>query len=416
MDVAFFLIIVAFLFFSSIKWPGITLAYLFFFQILNNGIFDLVGLQSFKYATFVFFAPLVFYKTYSKDKFRSFKKLLFTSSISKAYFFLLFYITLYAFSISTSYEINYLIKFIFPGTIFFVLALYFFNEIKIYKEVVFGVILFSFVTLGYLYLFKGLASIINVARLSISQEIGMGPIVQGRMAGMLCLTTIIMFFNSRKVIHKSSFMLMFIPAFLWLSVAGSRGPLLALLIVVVVYSFLKKRTIALSTSFIILSVMFTPIFLKYGVFDLALFERLNEVSSTNDITSMERYRRYLIFLSLPIEDLILGLGPGGWGKEIALLSKSDYRFPHNVVLESIAEHGFVGAIFIFTVILTGFRQLIKNIKNNTSNLYMNILLLWWFYYFLNTLVSGGYIQGNINFFTLTSILACINIKRHINAK
>ena len=185
MDVAFFLIIVAFLFFSSIKWPGISLAYLFFFQILNNGIFDLVGLQSFKYATFVFFAPLVFYKTYSKDKFRSFKKLLFTSSISKAYFFLLFYITLYAFSISTSYEINYLIKFIFPGTIFFVLALYFFNEIKIYKEVVFGVILFSFVTLGYLYLFKGLASIINVARLSISQEIGMDPIVQGRMADVV---------------------------------------------------------------------------------------------------------------------------------------------------------------------------------------------------------------------------------------
>ena len=57
MDVAFFLIIVAFLF-SHQLMAWISLAYLFFFQILNNGIFDLVGLQSFKYATFVFLPHL----------------------------------------------------------------------------------------------------------------------------------------------------------------------------------------------------------------------------------------------------------------------------------------------------------------------------------------------------------------------
>ena len=115
---------------------------------------------------------------------------------------------------------------------------------------------------------------------------------------------------------------------------------------------------------------------------------------------------------MPLGNFIFGLGPGGWGKNIAL---SDYRFPHNIILESIAEHGIVGAIFIFTVILTGFRLMYKRISKINSNLYMNILLLWWGYYLLNTMVSGGFIQGNINFFTLTAILACIHNQKNIYA-
>ena len=409
---AFLSIVVLFLLFSCYKWPGITVAYLFFFQILNNSMFEQVGLQSFKYITSILLLPILYYNCYSKIKVRVFKKLIFTSIISKVYFLLLLYIILYAFLLGTSYEIVYLTKFIFPGTILFVLALYFFNDAAIYKEVVIGVVLFSFLTLSYLYFFRGITSIINVGRLEISEKIGMGPIVQGRMAGMLGLTILILFFNSKKISYKTSFLILFITAFLWLALTGSRGPTLALTVVFLVYSFLNKSIFKVSIILVTLSILVIPILINYGVLELALFERLTELSSQEDIESMKRYRRYLTFFDMPLGNFIFGLGPGGWGKNIAL---SDYRFPHNIILESIAEHGIVGAIFIFTVILTGFRLMYKRISKINSNLYMNILLLWWGYYLLNTMVSGGFIQGNINFFTLTAILACIHNQKNIYA-
>ena len=157
-------------------------------------MFEQAGLQSFKYITSILLLPILYYNCYSKIKVRVFKKLIFTSIISKVYFLLLLYIILYAFLLGTSYEIVYLQKIIFPVTIFFVLALYFFNDAAIYKEVVIGVVLFSFLTLSYLYFFRRITSIINVGRLEISEETGMGPIVQGRMAGMFGLTILILFF------------------------------------------------------------------------------------------------------------------------------------------------------------------------------------------------------------------------------
>ena len=412
MGLAFLAIIILFLIYSSFKWPGITIAYLFLFQIFNNLIFDQVGLQSVKYVTFIVFLPIVYFKHFSRQKVFEFKKLLFRSTISKVYFLLLFYIMFYTLYVGTSYETLYLRKFIFPGTVFFILALYFFNDAAIYKEVVFGVVLFSFLTLLYLFLFKGISSMTSVSRYDISEEIGIGPISQGRMAGMLCLTILILFFNSKKTLYKISLVLLFCIAFTWLSLTGSRGPTLSLIAVFLAYSYLNKSIFKFSIALVILSLVAIPVLIYYGVFELALFERLTEFSSQSDIESMKRYRRYLIFFDLPIGNFIFGLGPGGWGKQIAL---SDYSFPHNIIIESILEHGIMGAIFIFTVISTSFRQFYKRIGKINSNLYMNILVLWWGYYLLNTMVSGSFIQGNTNFFTLTAILACIYNQKNVYA-
>jgi O-antigen ligase len=319
---------------------------------------------------------------------------------------------LYTVALGTEYEFVYLNKFIFPGFILFFSALYFFSDAAIYKEVVFGVVLFSFLTLLFLFLFKGISSMTSFSRLEISEEIGMGPITQGRMAGMLGLTILILFFNSKKTSYKTSFLILFITAFLWLALTGSRGPTLALIVMFLAYSYLTKSIFKFSIALVILSLVSIPVLIYYGVLELALFERLTELSSQEDIESMKRYRRYLTFFDMPLGNFIFGLGPGGWGKKIAL---SDYSFPHNIIIESIVEHGIMGAIFIFTIISTGFRQFYKRIGKINSNLYMNILMLWWGYYLLNTMVSGSFIQGNINFFTLTAILACIHNQKNIYA-
>ena len=92
---AFTGIVILFLFISSFKWPGITVAYMFFFQILNNAMFEQVGLQSFKYITSILLLPILYYNCYSKIKVKVFKKLVLNSIISKVYFSLLLYIILH---------------------------------------------------------------------------------------------------------------------------------------------------------------------------------------------------------------------------------------------------------------------------------------------------------------------------------
>ena len=155
---------------------------------------------------------------------------------------------------------------------------------------------------------------------------------------------------------------------------------------------------------VVLSVVLIPILIYSGALELTTFERLLELRDQDGLESIERYNRWIIFLNLPIENYVLGLGPGGWGKYI---NNEPYSFPHNIVLESIIEHGIVGVVFIFTALFNGIKITLKILRNNSSNTFIIIMALWWVYYSLNTMVSGSFIRGNMTFFTLTAVLTCV---------
>lgn len=400
----FFVLLVSFLVYSTFKKPGIALAYLLFFQILNNLMFQQIGLGFAKYGTFIFLIAVLYYKTYNRKVRDSFLRILFQSGMSKIYFLLLLYFSLYAFGVGTEYEYDYLSKFIFPGTIYFILALYFFNNPSLYKDVVVGVIVFSALTLIFIYLFKGFGYITTLERTEISENIGMGPIAQGRMAGMLCLTSVVLFLNTKKKVYKYILLGLLMLAFLWLAMTGTRGALISLVLTFTIYAILNKKALGIASKTLVLFTILIPFVLYTGVLELTVFERLLLLSDQEGIQSTERYRRYFVFLSMPFENFILGLGPGGWGKYV---NYELYSFPHNIILESIIEYGLVGLLFISSALISGVKTTIKTIRLASSNIYIVILSLWWVYYTFNTMVSGSYIRGNINFFTLTAILICI---------
>ena len=406
MAIAFLALVIVFLVYSSIKRPGIALAYLIFFQVLNNFMFKETGLQALKYSTFLLLLPILYYKTYSKTRFRNFFKRIFNSKLSVVYFMLLIYMTFFAYAIGGSYEYTYPSSFFFPGTILFLMTLYFLNDIKVYKELVSGIIIFSLLTFLFLYLFKGFASIATVDRLEISESIGMGPIAQGRMAGMVGLISLI-YLNKSKgrklfIIHSA----IFVVSFLWLSLTGTRGAFVALILTFLFFLLLKQNNVKTIFRAIVFFLLLIPALMYIGVEEFTLFQRLTEFSSQQDIESMERYNRYLIFFNLPPENFVLGLGPGGWGKHIR---HELYSYPHNIVLESIIEYGIVGVIFVFTTLILGIRLVVKIVRNKFSNLYFVILSLCWLYYLINTMVSGSFLR-NINFFTLTAVLICLQLK------
>ena len=367
-------------------------------------MFQQVKLGSVKYITFVVFLPLLYYKLYSKDNFKNFIVRLFQSKISKIYFILLIYFALYALNNDTEYEYDYLIKFFFPGTVFFILTLYFFNNLKIYKEVILGLIIFSTLTLLFIILFKGFLYITTYERGEISENIGMGPIAQGRMAGLMGLTSLVLFFNLKKRLHKYLFLGIFILSLIWLTMTGTRGALLAMILTFFIYMFFNKNSKRIFVTFLLL-IPILVVFIYYsGALDSVLFERLSLLTEDGGIQSMERYRRYIIFFNMPFEKFIFGLGPGGWGKYI---NNELYTFPHNIVLESIIEYGLVGLFFILSVLISGAYTVLKVLRDRESNLYLIIICLCWVYYAGVTMVSGSYIKGNVNFFTFTAVLICV---------
>lgn len=404
MSFVFFLVIIVFLAYCSIRRPGIAIAYVFFFPLLNNIMFEQVGLESLTYGSFAVLIPILYYKIHSKKRSKIFKIILATNAISRVYFILLTYIVLYTITVGSDYEFGYLQRFIFPGTILFILAHYFFNDDGVFKDIVLGVIIFSITTLLFLYLFKNFTSISEIERLEISESIGMGPIAQGRMAGMLCLTVIIWMFKVDKRIHRAILLLIFLLSFTWLGLTGTRGAFLALFLTIFFYIFFNANAFKTISRLVVLSVVLIPILIYSGALELTTFERLLELRDQDGLESIERYNRWIIFLNLPIENYVLGLGPGGWGKYI---NNEPYSFPHNIVLESIIEHGIVGVVFIFTALFNGIKITLKILRNNSSNTFIIIMALWWVYYSLNTMVSGSFIRGNMTFFTLTAVLTCV---------
>ena len=407
MGTLFLFSILFFLIISSYRWPGFVVSYLFFFQILNNLIFEEAGLPGFKYSTFILLVPILFIRLYSKNRIVNFKRLVFKNIIPLTYLTLAFYIIFHGFLINTAYEHHYIKQFLFPGSILFLLALYFFNDKRIYPQIVSGILIFSFTTLVCLYFFRGITSMIDINRLSIGEEIGMGPIVQGRIAGLLGLTSFGLILHSKKIYSIFLYAILFASSLVWLSLTGSRGPALALIISLFGVSYSNKQILKNLLKISLLVLAIGIIFVKFGGVELVLFDRINELNSTDSIESMARYKRFITFFSMPVDTFVFGLGPGGWGKHVAL---ADYKFPHNIIVEAVVEHGIVGLIFILVVIIKGSRILLKHIHKNYSDLSTKIIVFCWFFYLVNCQVSGSFIQGNTTFFTLTAVMACIKNK------
>lgn len=367
-------------------------------------MFQHVKLGGLKYLIFLIFLPLLYFKLHSKENLKNFVVLLFQSRISKIYFMFLLYFALYALNSNTYYEYDYLSRFFFPGTIFFILSLYFFKSQKIFKEVIIGLIIFSTLTLLFIYLFKGFSYISTFERGEIAENIGIGPIAQGRMAGLMGLTSLILFFNLKSRLQKYLLFGIFILSMIWLTMTGTRGAFISLLITIFIFFVFNKNTKKLFVRFLLLIPILVAFIIYSGMLNSTIFYRLSLLTENGGIESMERYERYIIFLNIPFEKLVFGYGPGGWGKYV---NNELYSFPHNIILESIIEYGLVGLIFIFSVLISGTYTTFMVIRKKGVNIYLIIICLCWVYYALATMVSGSFIKGNINFFTLTAVLICV---------
>jgi len=389
--------------YGTIRKPGIVLAYILFFQILNKMLFMQFGFESFRYITTILFIPIILLLHYKKLKIKPAIRNFLRDKITLGYFLLVIYMILYGYYIGTSYELEYIKMFVFPGVLIFIIGGIFFFNSRMYKDLFYGIILFSIITFISINFFGNFGEIFEVARTSFKEITGISPITQGQITGLLVIFSLIII-QFQRVSSKIFGFLLLIFSLFWLGLTGTRGPLVAIILTIMFYlifTYQKKTSLKKILVYISLSI---PILMFLGFTESLLFTRASDLLNPEYIETSKRFYRYILFFEFLPDNFVFGLGPGGWGKHVMI---GDYRYPHNIIIEFIIEYGIIGMISFLLISLTVIRKSIKILKSPQNNWYINSILLAWIYFAIAAMFSGSFITNN-EFFTFSAIIVGIN--------
>ena len=396
--------------YGFMRKPGFIMAYLLFFQSLNNLLFSQIGLVELKFFLPLIFLLLFFIKFFKKREFVLLLNNFFYNKISVGYLMLVIYMLMYAFFLGGDYELSFVKMFLFPGILFFLISSACFYRFEMYHQLFNGIILFTIIFVISIITFNGVEALSDR---TFSEGVkNISSIAQGRMAGLLSILFIVL------IIFKKNYSKYFIIialalSLLWLSITGTRGALIALSGTLFFYFFITNNRLSNSKYLLISSLFLVPILFYYGLDENLLFIRSNELIDFQRIEGMTRFYRWQLFFEHYPENFIFGLGPGGWGKYMMI---GEYRYPHNIIIEFLLMYGLIGLISFFLISSTSFRTVIKILRNDGINFQLKGLALCWIFYFIATMFSGSFIYGNLGFFVFSGLLVSINYHYDQNFK
>ena len=410
MDYLLFGLVIFICVYSTKKRPAITLAYLCFFQILNKLLFYEIGFTDYRYVTTILFLPLIYFFHRRKMKSSLIISNFIKNKITWGYLLLVMYMVYYAVYIASQYEIDFIKSFLFPGIILFVIASVFFYYEEMYKNLFYGIIIFSIITfVAIISLKAGGTKDYYIEREFVGEATSISTITQGRMAGLFAVFSLLMI-QFKKGIGKYTGIAFIVLSLTWLGLTGTRGALVSLLLTMIFYLFLTKQKILSVRKLLIYSVFAIPILVYIGFVESPLIVRASELLELESIQGMKRYYRYILYWEYIKDNFIYGLGPAGWSKHIMI---GGGRYAHNIIMEMTIEYGLVGAFSLLLIFIPCIIGSISIIRDNIFSIYLKSIALAWIYYATNAMFSGNII-GNINLFTLSGIMIGIELYRRKN--
>jgi O-antigen ligase len=275
------------------------------------------------------------------------------------------------------------------------------------------------VLLLYFYMFLNLGIIIdsflNSSRFEteLANPIWLSRFISETMLGVLILV---------KLKTINFFWILLVSPFLFLMIiSGSKGPILSLFIsfflFLIIFTTYKNKNknyflnkikkfvknsilpLILAILIIVISINFLPQDFIYARFSLdSIFSNMEGL----------RVDRYLRSIEIIKDNLIFGVGLGGWPIKYSGIDIIDY--PHNIILEIFSEIGLIGlTLFLLILVLVSVNITFKNID------YKMIYVLFIFN-FINAMFSGDIASGNRGFFLYLSILSALYENKNINSK
>lgn len=273
------------------------------------------------------------------------------------------------------------------------------------KKFLMSFVIISFITSIYVLIDYFTSDAIAYMRVGVNGENSLGL---GRMAAMGSIIIIMIFLFNSKVDKKNRIYSLFALLILLLTLllSGSRMSLISLILLVVVFLFIKtfrftKGDILLNKRSTKVALSLIPIPLLLIPFKDSLQTILVRLTQLFDSSGVGSYslRTELFSLAIGIweNNPLFGDGFGSYGLHYHGFDSAYY--PHNIFLEILAEVGLVGFILFCIFLIVPF------IKNNIfeSN-YIQITVLLLFLYMLLNANTTGDINDNRMMFTFLSLM------------
>ncbi|TQS71165.1 O-antigen ligase family protein [Ornithinibacillus gellani] len=200
---------------------------------------------------------------------------------------------------------------------------------------------------------------------------------------------------------------------------GSKGPLLGLFIIFVLYNIsnlkfkMKFSYKKIFTTFIKISFYF----IVFAVFMFLVFKFIgleyiySRLSSEDTYAQNSRIYRYLFSFDLIQNNLLFGIGFGNWGYYFTG-GVFGRNYPHNIIIETIVELGIIGAIPLFYLLYQGMKRFLSYMKNLFNSNVINLIPLLFIYFLFNSLLSGDLGLSNVEMFIFLGMLLGVDSSIH----
>jgi O-antigen ligase len=247
------------------------------------------------------------------------------------------------------------------------------------------------------------------------------PISVGRIFSILCVISIIKFYNikDKNLGKRLIYIFSFILGLIVVIATNSRGPFFALIITLLIYFlFFAKIKVWKSILFLllfiavlgmILTILPESFYSRYKLFsgkEIHISEKQISVFSTID--ERQQYINQAInYLVENPQAIFIGAGAGSFSH--ISFNRDQRLYPHNIFIEILLETGIVGFVLfsgVFLFIIFDIFQISRYLdEQDYNNLVMWLLLLILF--FLNAQVSGDINDNRMMWFFEGGVIGLI---------
>jgi O-antigen ligase len=171
------------------------------------------------------------------------------------------------------------------------------------------------------------------------------------------------------------------------ALAGSRGPMIELLLVVVFYALINFKKIGVKNIFfsVVFLISLGFYFSEYLIFFDTVFDRIQETKLNQGSESEERFFLFQDAFARFMENPLFGYRAIG-------------VYPHNLILESFMALGIFGGLLMIIITLIAFRNCFVLIRIKHTNWIGLIFLM----YVVSTFISGS-IWNSFEFWSLLGL-------------
>ncbi|NLE04738.1 MAG: O-antigen ligase family protein [Crenarchaeota archaeon] len=215
--------------------------------------------------------------------------------------------------------------------------------------------------------------------------------------------------------RRKTFWIFILILFLALMISGSRGPLIATIVSLILFFLLSIRKIypsliierfALFLGFFCFFVGFILSFIGKRYFT-TLFYRFEKILNNVDNSASTRLSLYQSAINQWTYSPIWGGGPGQFG--VTFTGEDIELYPHNIFLEIASENGLFGLIPFCAMLGIAIKNGLSYVYSydRSTKIVARYLLVMFCYTLLNAMISDD-IPGNSLLFAIIGLLGVIN--------